>query len=529
MICLYYYILKYNYLNNRDFSKITETEVEMIDFTKQMKREYTILCPDIFPTHMQLFESIFRINGYNFKVVRYEGKDVIDTGLKYLHNDMCYPAICSCGQLLYALESGDYDTHKTALLFTQTGGGCRASNYIFLLRKALKEMGMEYVPVISMSFSGLEKYSGFKLTPRMILSGFSSLIYGDMILLLKNQTAPYETEKGATDAVVKKWTDELSAQFERKKGSSKKEMRKNLSLMAKDFHDIKREKRDLVKVGIVGEIYVKYSAFANRGLEKFLSTQDVEFMIPGVMGFLQYCAANIAADHKYYGGNFFKFRLGGIAEKILAHYEEYMIEALKPYPEFVAPVSFEKVKELADDVIDRGVKMGEGWLLPGEVAELIEKGYSNVICAQPFGCLPNHIVGKGTIRRLRELYPDANIFPVDYDAGASAVNQENRIKLMLSIARDNMRAENNGNGNNNGNADEAKKKAYAEDDIRKNSCGKNCASCRGNADNDKADKDKADKEVCAHCEAAATCTGASKNENKAETINDDETKSEATA
>ena len=187
------------------------------------------------------------------------------------------------------------------------------------------------------------------------------------------------------------------------------------------------------------------------------------------------------------------------------------------------------MKELADDVIDRGVKMGEGWLLPGEVAELIEKGYSNVICAQPFGCLPNHIVGKGTIRRLRELYPDANIFPVDYDAGASAVNQENRIKLMLSIARDNMRAENNGNGNNNGNADEAKKKAYAEDDIQENACGKNCASCRGNADKDKADKDTADKEVCAHCEAAATCTGASKNENKAETINDDETKSEATA
>ena len=238
-------------------------------------------------------------------------------------------------------------------------------------------------------------------------------------------------------------------------------------------------------------------------------------------GFLQYCAANIAADHKYYGGNFFKFRIGGIAEKILAHYEEYMIEALEPYPEFVAPVSFEKVKELADDVIDRGVKMGEGWLLPGEVAELIEKGYSNVICAQPFGCLPNHIVGKGTIRRLRELYPDANIFPVDYDAGASAVNQENRIKLMLSIARDNMRAENNGN---NENATAAKKKAYAEDDIRENTCGKNRASCCGNADND-----KADKEDCAHCEAAATYTNANANANKAETINDDETKSEATA
>ena len=206
--------------------------------------------------------------------------------------------------------------------------------------------------------------------------------------------------------------------------------------MAKDFHNIPREKRDLVKVGIVGEIYVKYSSFANRGLEKILLKQGCEYMIPGVTGFLQYCAANVSVDHRYYGGNPIKLLIGKIAEKTLESYEKLMIKALKPYPEFVAPVSFDRVKDLADKVIDRGVKMGEGWLLPGEVAELIEKGYSNVVCAQPFGCLPNHIVGKGTIRRLRELYPDANIFPVDYDAGASAVNQENRIKLMLSIARD---------------------------------------------------------------------------------------------
>lgn len=408
----------------------------MIDFTKQMKREYTILCPDIFPTHMELFESIFRMNGYNFKVIRYEGKDVIDTGLKYLHNDMCYPAICSCGQLLYALESGDYDPEKTALLFFQTGGGCRASNYIFLLRKALKEMGLGFVPVISVSFAGLEKYSGFKITPKMLFDGFSSLIYGDMLLLLKNQTEPYEVNPGDTAKTVKKWTDELSGQFRAKKGGSKKAIKANLAAMAKDFHNIPREKRDLVKVGIVGEIYVKYSSFANRGLEKILLKQGCEYMIPGVTGFLQYCAANVSVDHRYYGGNPIKLLIGKIAEKTLESYEKLMIKALKPYPEFVAPVSFDRVKDLADKVIDRGVKMGEGWLLPGEVAELIEKGYSNVVCAQPFGCLPNHIVGKGTIRRLRELYPDANIFPVDYDAGASAVNQENRIKLMLSIARD---------------------------------------------------------------------------------------------
>lgn len=408
----------------------------MVDFTKQMKREYTILCPDIFPMHMGLFEKIFRNNGYKLEVVRDEGKEVIDAGLKYIHNDMCYPAICSCGQLIYALESGRYDVHKTALIFFQTGGGCRASNYIFLLRKALEEMGLSFVPVISVSFAGLEKYSGFKLTIPMLLSGFASIVYGDMLMLLKNQVEPYEKSKGDTEKVTQKWLADLSEGFKRKTGFSKKKILRNLSAIAKDFHEIPKTPKNLVKVGIVGEIYVKYSPFANRGLEKFLLGEGCEIMVPGVMGFLQYCAANVEVDHRYYGGSFIKYFIGKKAEKILAGYDGLIEKALEDYPEFVTPASFEKIKLMADKVIDRGVKMGEGWLLPGEVAELIEKGYNNVVCAQPFGCLPNHIVGKGTIRKLRELYPDANIFPVDYDAGASKVNQENRIKLMLSIARE---------------------------------------------------------------------------------------------
>lgn len=408
----------------------------MVDFTKQMKREYTILCPDIFPMHMGLFEKIFRNNGYKLEVVRDEGKEVIDAGLKYIHNDMCYPAICSCGQLIYALESGRYDVHKTALIFFQTGGGCRASNYIFLLRKALEEMGLSFVPVISVSFAGLEKYSGFKLTIPMLLSGFASIVYGDMLMLLKNQVEPYEKSKGDTEKVTQKWLADLSEGFKRKTGFSKKKILRNLSAIAKDFHEIPKTPKNLVKVGIVGEIYVKYSPFANRGLEKFLLDEGCEIMVPGVMGFLQYCAANVEVDHRYYGGSFIKYFIGKKAEKILAGYDGLIEKALEDYPEFVTPASFEKIKLMADKVIDRGVKMGEGWLLPGEVAELIEKGYNNVVCAQPFGCLPNHIVGKGTIRKLRELYPDANIFPVDYDAGASKVNQENRIKLMLSIARE---------------------------------------------------------------------------------------------
>ena len=406
-----------------------------IDFTKEMKKEYTILAPDIFPTHMELLSELFRMYGYNLVVLKYEGKKVIDTGLKYLHNDMCYPAICSIGQQLYALTCGDYDPHKCALIQFQTGGGCRASNYIWLLRKALKNMNMEYVPVISLSFAGLEKYSGFKLTVPMIYKAAMALVYGDMILLLKNQTSPYEVNKGDTKKIVDKWIKELSDQFRHNKGLRVKALKKNLSLIAEDFHNIKREKKDKIKVGIVGEIYVKYSSFGNNGLERFLDTQDCEYMLPGVLGFFQYCFSNMETDYNYYGGSKFVKFAGGFAEKIASKVEKYMAEALAPY-DFVIPSSFDEKKKAVGKVIDRGVKMGEGWLLPAEIIELIEHGYNNIICAQPFGCLPNHIVGKGVIRRLRELYPDANIFPIDYDAGASKVNQENRIKLMLSVARE---------------------------------------------------------------------------------------------
>ncbi len=407
-----------------------------VDFTKEMKAEYTIIAPDIFPTHMKLLEAVFRLYGYNVVIAKYEGQAVINTGLKYLHNDVCYPAICMLGQQLHALTCGDFDPHKCALIQFQTGGGCRASNYLWLLRKALEKMDMEYVPVISLNFGGYEHYSGFKITPGMMATGIRSLIYGDMLLLLKNQCLPYEQNEGDTRRVVEKWIASLTDQFRRKEGLSAGTMKKNLAAMAKDFHDIPKVKRDTVKVGIVGEIYVKYSSFGNNGLEKFLLSQGCEYMVPGVLGFFQYCFANMDTDYRYYGGSSLKHFAGGRLEKIAEGWEGWLIDALKPYPEFAAPVSFEKVKKLADRVIDRGVKMGEGWLLPGEAAELIEKGYSNIICTQPFGCLPNHIVGKGTIRRLRELYPQANIFPVDYDAGASKVNQENRIKLMLAMAKE---------------------------------------------------------------------------------------------
>ena len=405
-----------------------------VDFTEEMRREYTILAPDIFPTHMELLTKVFSICGYHVEILHEEGKQVIDSGLKYIHNDMCYPAICAVGQQLHALTSGKYDVHKVALIQYQTGGGCRASNYIFLLRKALENMGLGFVPVISLNFSGLEKYSGFKITPRFLLMGLRALVYGDMLLLLKNHVRPYEKTPGSTAALVQEWIQTLSGQFERGKGMSGGAMRKNLRRMAAEFHALPRVERECRKVGIVGEIYVKYSAFGNNRLEEFLASQGCEYRIPGVLGFFQYCFSDAFTDQKYYGTSRRRILVSRAIEWILGKWENALRNALKPYPEFIPPAAIEQVEKLADRVIDRGVKMGEGWLLPGECAELIEDGYPNIICAQPFGCLPNHIAGKGTIRRLRELYPDANIFPVDYDAGASKVNQENRIKLMLAIA-----------------------------------------------------------------------------------------------
>lgn len=406
------------------------------EFTKQMKNEYTILAPDIFPAHMDLLKAIFRMYGYNLEIMHYEGQNVIDTGLKNLHNDMCYPAICSLGQLLYAVNCGDYDPHKIALLQFQTGGGCRASNYIWLLRKALKNCGMDYIPVLSLSFSGVEKQSGFKLKPLMLVKGIMAVVYGDMLMLLRNQVSPYEVNRGDASSAVDKWNSELISQFKRNKGLYGKSLRRNLRGMVSDFAAIPVKKEKKTKVGIVGEIYVKYSGFGNNGLEKFLADEGCEVMVPGVLGFIQYCFSNSKVDREYYGNSRKKVLIDKLVSRIMRRLEKATLDALAPFPQFTAPSKFSDTEAMADKVLDRGVKMGEGWLLTAEMAELIEKGYNNIICAQPFGCLPNHIVGKGVIRTLKDLYPNANICPVDYDAGASKVNQENRIKLMLSVERE---------------------------------------------------------------------------------------------
>ncbi len=407
------------------------------EFTKEMKKTHTILCPDIFPIHMGLIKEIFGLYGYNLHILKYNTRDIIDTGLKHLHNDMCYPAICMVGQQIHALTCGDYDPDKSALIQFQTGGGCRASNYIWLLRRALKNMSMEHVPVLSLSFNKMEKHSGFKLTPVMLLKGMIAILYGDLMMLLANRTRPYEVNPGDTDAMMESWKAKIVEQFSHNKGLLGKGLSRNLNAMANDFDAIPRdETRPCVKVGIVGEIYVKYSPFGNDGLEKFLASEGCECNLPGVLAFFQSMFSNAEVDHELYGDKGSSGLLYNTLGKLVARFEKKIRTALENHPFYPMPAPFSHLREIGEEVIGCGVKMGEGWLLPAEIIELIESGYPNVICGQPFGCLPNHIIGKGVIRTIRDKYPEANICPLDYDASASRVNRENRIKLMLSVARE---------------------------------------------------------------------------------------------
>ena len=410
-----------------------------VEFTREMKKDYTIITPNMAPIHFELIKNVLESFGYHIDLLRTTGREIADEGLKYVHNDTCYPALLSIGQLMHALHSGKYDLHKVALIMTQTGGGCRASNYIHLLRKVLKKDGVDFIPVISLNLSGLESNSGFKITLPMIRQAIAALTYGDLLMLLKNQTKPYEVTPGESDALVDSWTSQLTKLFQQGKAFSQREVREYFQKIAQSFADIKRRDVEKIKVGVVGEIYVKYSPLANNNLEQFLFEQDCEVMVPGILSFMIFKVDNRLEDIRLYGGSQAKKQVCTLLKWYFTKYETDLIAAVKQFPQFTAPAPYSHLKELAGKVIGYGCKMGEGWLLTAEAMELVESGYGNVVCAQPFGCLPNHIVGKGMIRKVKNLYPQANIVPIDYDPSATQVNQENRIKLMLAVAKENLR------------------------------------------------------------------------------------------
>ena len=407
---------------------------DRVEFTKEM-RDYTILAPNMADIHFSLLINIFSQYGYRVELLKNDGRTVVDEGLKYVHNDTCYPALLVIGQLIDALNTGKYDPDKTALMITQSGGGCRASNYIHLLRKALKKAGYPQVPVISLNLSRLEKNSGFKIRISMALKMLSAVIYGDLIMLLKNQVEPYEKNEGECKRLVQKWIDGISEMFRKGRGYSFGEMKKLLPEITKSFSEVPVKNIVKTKVGVVGEIYVKYSPLANNHLEEFLFGQGCEVMVPGLLGFFLFKVDNRLEDIKLYGGSKLKKIAMQFAIWYLTRIETTLLDAVRAYGRFTVPSTYAHIKEICTKIIGPGCKMGEGWLLTAEMMELIESGYGNIVCAQPFGCLPNHIVGKGVIKAIRKEYPKANIVAVDYDPGASEVNQLNRIKLMLSTAQ----------------------------------------------------------------------------------------------
>ena len=401
-------------------------------FTKEMKEEYTLLMPQMLPIHFGMFQKMLQLEGYNVVQLNNEGQAVVDEGLKYVHNDTCYPALLVIGQFLDAIKHGGYDPHKVALFITQTGGGCRASNYIHLLRKALEKAGMGYIPVISISF-GLEKNPGFHLTIPLLRRLIYAMMYGDLIMNVANQVRPYEVNAGETDALVETWKNRLIDRFQQGKGMSRKQMQAGFKEICDAFKAVPVENfGSKVRVGVVGEIYVKFSSLGNNQMEKFLLSEGAEPVVPGLTDFLIFKIFNREVDVNIYGGKWIKKKVCQIFKGYVEQCQQDMIDALNNSHYFKAPGTFEDLHRLVHGYLGEGCKMGEGWLLTAEMLELIHSGTPNIVCAQPFGCLPNHIVGKGMVRRLKDDYPDSNIVAIDYDPSATKINQENRIKLMLA-------------------------------------------------------------------------------------------------
>lgn len=403
-------------------------------FTPEMKGTYTILVPDMLPYHFDIIKHIVGRRGYRMEVLKNDSRAVIDEGLKHVHNDTCYPALCVIGQYLDALKSGKYDVNHTAVMITQSGGGCRASNYIPLIRKALKAE-FPQVPVMSLNFSGLEKGNGIEIDLSLLLQLAFGIFYGDTLMTLYNQCKPYEKNIGDTDRAREECFAEIKKSFDSK---AYKKYKKIIRRLIERFSQIDRTDEEKVKVGIVGEIYVKYSPLGNSHLEEFLLSEGCEPVVPALMDFVLYCIVNNINDTKFYGRTKKMGFVYSLVYKYAYHIQKQIIKIFVEDGTFEPPHDFQHLRRCADKVINQGVKMGEGWLIPAEMAALAETGTDNIVCAQPFGCLPNHIAGKGAVRALKNLYRDENIVPIDYDPSATRVNQENRIKLMLATARENL-------------------------------------------------------------------------------------------
>lgn len=417
-------------------------EVIKPPFTKEMKKDYTILIPQMIPVHFELLETAVRSCGYNVELLRECTPHTVETGLKYVNNDACYPSILTTGQFIEALQSGKYDVNKTALIMSQTGGGCRATNYIGFIRKALKDAGFGQVPVISFNVVGMEKNPGFKLTPKLLEKLIRAVIIGDLLQKLLHKNRAYEINKGESDKLYQVWLEKSKKIIEK---SSNREFKKTIFDMVDSFEKIELDmSKEKPKVGIVGEVLIKYHPFGNNYVADLLEKEGAEVVLPDFMGFVKFMATHKITFNQLLNINKTSAKISKIAIKLIDIMEKNTVEALsKSKKNYLMPCDIWHLEDKVKNILSIGNQTGEGWFLTAEMIEYIENDIPNIICVQPFACLPNHVVGKGVIKTIREQYPMANITPVDYDPGASETNQTNRIKLLMTVAKDNLKFKQN--------------------------------------------------------------------------------------
>ena len=418
---------------------IVPASYERVVFTKEMRENYTILCPQMSPIHFELLEPAFNAAGYHLVVPDVPARECVDVGLKFVNNDACYPSLIVVGQLMAAVKSGKYDMSKTAILISQTGGGCRASNYIGFIRRALEKAGYPNVPVISINLSGLESNPGFTFTPKLIQHGLYALEFGDIFLRCLYATRPYEAVPGSANELHEKWKKTIIAFITQDKILSHKKYKQMCREIIRDFDNLPRLDIKKPRVGIVGEILVKFHPAANNYLADLLESEGAEAVVPDLTDFLLYCFYNTGFKADNLGFSQKSKRIGRLGIRFFEWLRSAAVDEFKKSKHFTPPAHIEDLAKYAKDIVSEGNQTGEGWFLTGEMLELIHTGTPNIVCTQPFACLPNHVVGKGVIKELRHRYPDSNIVAIDYDPGASEVNQLNRIKLMLSTANKNLK------------------------------------------------------------------------------------------
>jgi predicted CoA-substrate-specific enzyme activase len=414
--------------NNYHFEK-KQFQQEKVPFTQEMRKRHTILAPQMSPIHFQFLEVAFREAGYNLEILPSVDRSAVDEGLRHVNNDACYPSILTTGQLVEALKSGRYDLQNTSVIISQTGGGCRATNYIGFIRKALKDAGFDQIPVISLNAVGLESNPGFKITMQLLNKAMIALVYGDLLMRVLYRVRPYEKIKGSANLLYEGWVERCKASV---KSGKHQEFKRNLKQIVSDFDEL--EITELVKprVGLVGEILVKFHPTANNSVVDVIEKEGAEAVMPDLIDFFLYSAYGANFKHRYLAGSLKSKIIQNLAITAIEYYRKDMKRVLKASKRFEAPSTIYKMAEAASKVLSLGNATGEGWFLTAEMIELIKEGAANIVCMQPFACLPNHVTGKGMIAAIKRKFPEANIVPVDYDPGASEVNQLNRIKLMLA-------------------------------------------------------------------------------------------------